>query len=197
MNRFIKIVVFNFLLLAPIILINCGGKNDKNPSDEKETTNIVELKDACDILSQADVEKIMDVKIENFKNTLSNSNSDKTRWASQCSYYLKEGNKSISILIQYNANETNPTNLDGLISSMSVPGDEESSKELSEALKKGTVINNLGEIAVWYAIYEEAPTLLVRYKDHYQIIINTLFFDYNDGTMNKAKALAEKVIEKM
>ena len=200
MNRNIytvRRIVFYFMLSFAVIFINCSSDNNEKSSVQGLKANSADKKDACGILSKEDIEKIMDIKIKNFKHTLDNANSDNTRWATQCSFYTEEGNKSVGILIQYDANENNPTNLTDLITSMSVPGDEESSNELSEALKKGTQIKGLGEIAVWYALYDEAPTLLVRYKKHYQVIINTLFFDYDESTMNKAKAIAEKVMAKI
>jgi hypothetical protein len=179
------------------LLFACQSKGQ--PEENKPTSNITAV-DACDIISQQDVEQIFNVSVKELKNTIQNSAANGQSFASQCTYYIESNSfKTVAVMVNYSAVETSPKTFDELVAKNTPNmGDvtEEQKKildEIKDSFLTGTKINDTGKIGVWYN-WAEAPSLIIYFKDNYQLIINLIGFEYNNENMEACKKIAEKLI---
>ena len=194
-NSFIGICLL--LTLSLSVFVACNSKSQ--PEENKPTSNITAV-DACNIISQQDVEKIFNVIVKELKNTIQNSAANGQSFASQCTYYIESNSfKTVAVMVNYSAKETSPKTFDELVARNTPKmGDvtEEQKKildEIKDSFLTGTKINDTGKIGVWYN-WAEAPSLILYFKDHYQLIINLIGFEYNNENMEACKKIAEKLI---
>ncbi len=184
------------IVIGCVLVLGCkdnpSGETKNAVGDAKRASAV----NVCKILSGEEVGRAMGLSIKETHNTLQMADEKGTRVVSQCSYNPAESGQAIGVMLRYAANETNPTSLDGAIALLSRGLDEKSSTEVAEAIKKGTTVSGLGEIAIWYS-YSEAPTMVLFFNKHYQLIINTPYQTYNSQTMERAKLLASQVMQKI
>jgi transcriptional regulator with PAS, ATPase and Fis domain len=190
--------VFSLIFIFSMsLLVACQSKSQ--PEVNKPASNITAV-DACDIISQQDVEQIFNVSVKDVKNTIQNSASNGQSFASQCTYYIESNSfKTVAVMVNYSAKETSPKTFDELVARNTPKmGDvtEEQKKILDEIKNSfliGTKITDTDKIGVWYN-WAEAPSLMIYFKDNYQLIINLIGFEYNNDNMEACKKIAEKLI---
>jgi len=189
-NVLLKTGYLSFVGLLIITLSSCqeGKSEDKQPVE-----NMTPVKNVCDLLTEGEVAKVMGVTVKEHRNIL--QQGDENRYVSQCGYYTDNGSQFVSLMVRYAKNEKVPQNTDEFISASSM-GDEEMKNQMTEAVKNGTEVKELGGFAVWYQLYDETPTL-AAYYDHYEIIFNAYKFNFDEPTMEKAKSLIQMLINKL
>ena len=190
-------VFYLIFILSISLLVGCQSKSQ--PEEKKPTSNITAV-NACDIISQQDVEQIFNVSVKEVKNTIQNAAANGQSFVSQCSYYIKSNSfKTLAVMVNYSAKETSPKTFDELVAKNTPNmGDvtEEQKKildEIKDSFLTGTKINDMGKIGVWYN-WAEAPSLILYFNDHYELIINLIGFEYNKENMEACKKIAEKLI---
>ena len=190
--------VFSLLFISSVsVLVACQSKNQ---SEENTPTSKVTAVNVCDMFSQQDIEQIFNVSVENVKNTVQNAAANGQSLASQCTYYVKSSSyKTIAIMVNYSVKETSPKTFDELVAK-NTPDmgnvNEEQKKILDEikiSFQTGTKINGVDEIGVWYN-WAETPSLILYFKDHYQLIINLTGFEYNNENMEACKKIAGQLV---
>lgn len=196
-NKFnwFKVFVRNLfvLFLMCVFLGACDDKKSEEKIAEKQNSD---PKNVCDLVNDKDVSDIMDVKVDYHKNVTQMISSDGKRFVSQCSYYIENRKKFIGIYVRYSANESVPKNVDQFVA-LAGSGDKETESKISAAVKKATMINDLGGFGIWYQVYAGTPSLALYYNDHYEIIFSAYGFKFDEETMNKAKQLVKLIKEKI
>lgn len=194
-NSFVGICLL--LTLSLSVFVAC---NSKSQSEENKPTSNITAVNACDIISQQDVEQIFNVSVKDVKNTIQNSAANGQSFVSQCSYYIKSNTfKTVAVMINYSAVETSPKTFDELVvKNTPNMGDvtEEQKKildEIKDSFLTGTKINDMGKIGVWYN-WAETPSLILYFNNHYELIINLIGFEYNNDNMEASKKIADKLI---
>lgn len=197
-NNNLIITLCLFFIFSMSAIVACQPKDqpeNKKPIEKAKTVNM------CDLISQQDAEKIFNVTIENVKNTVQNSSANGESFATQCTYQVKSGAyKTVAIMLNYSAKMTNPKNINELVelNTPKIDTKNEAQQKILDEVKNsfitGTQIKDTGEIGVWYN-WAEVPSLMLYFKEHYQLILNLTGFEYNDETFGMVKLVAEKIIK--
>jgi len=192
------IVHWVFLSLSLSVLVSCQSKDQ--PENNKPTKNTKAV-NMCDLISQQDAEKIFNVTVENVKNTVRNSSAKGESFATQCTYQVKSSAyKTIAIMVNYSVKMTNPKTINELVAlnTPKIDAKNEAQQKILDDVKNsfitGTQIKDMGDIGVWYN-WAEVPSLMLYFKEHYQLIINLTGFEYNNDTLGMVKIVAEKLIK--
>ena len=190
--------VFSLALIFSFsVMVSCQDKSQPENNNSASKSTAV---DVCELISRQNVEQTFNVSLENVKNTVQNSTTNGQSFASQCTYYVKSGSyKTIAIMVNYSAKEASPKTIDELVAK-NTPDmgnvNEEQKKildEIKNSFQTGTKINGTDEIGVWYN-WAETPSLILYFKDHYQLIINLTGFEYNNENMEACKKIAEQLV---
>jgi hypothetical protein len=193
---------FTVYCIASILLLTAivACQNKKQSQQDKPTTKASAI-NMCEFLNQQEVEKIFGVEINNVKNSVQSAAADGQSFATQCTYYVKSNAyKTVAIMLKYSAKSKNPKTFDELLelnTPKMVPQDEAQKKILDEAKNsflEGKKINDIGDVGIWYN-YAAIPSLILYFKDHYQLIINLTGFDYTDNNFEGSKKIADKVLQ--
>ena len=190
--------VFSLVLIFSFsVMVSCQDKNQtENTKSSSQSTAV----NVCELISQTNVEQTFTVSVENVKNTVQNSAANGQSFASQCTYYVKSSSyKTIAIMVSYSAKETSPKTFDELVAK-NTPDmgnvNEEQKKildEIKNSFQTGTKINSTDEIGVWYN-WAETPSLIIYFREHYQLIINLIGFEYNNENMEACKKIADQLV---
>ena len=188
------VIIFSFIIASFSISFNY-----KKPVRETTAAAIIKEVNVCDIISQQDIEQIMNVKIDHTRNTLQNSDKKGYSFASQCSYYTKS-EKNVGIMLRYFKNVDNPKTFDELVSintQLMDPTDTNEvnlANDIKSSFLNGRKIENPGQVGVWYN-WSDIPSLMLYFKNHYQMIVNLSGFGFTDDTLIRAKKIADKIVK--
>jgi hypothetical protein len=178
------IVVGMILLLA-----GCGG-GEKNDQASRDTGGKTPTLDACALLTSAGAAAILE-EPGTLKSVV--QASEEKRAVSQCVYFSKSSPRSIGLLVRYGALDQNPRTREAFIEKTRGENTMGMGEETAEALRKGTEIPGIGDLAVSYELF--GTNLYVLWDDHYQMVITMSGFKDNAGALKNATDIARSVLE--
>lgn len=186
----------NYLLILICIfsipLVRCGQENAKLEAEPVSGSNSSFDKPLCQILLKEEMQQLTGVIFNEVTETVHNYDNTSGKYVSQCAYYTGKGIEHIAVLLSHIKNYSYPTDIEKMLAS-SKTGDPELDAEIDESIISSKKVEELGDAAYWYPLFDGA-TLTVVVNKNYQILITSHGFSFDNTTLEMYKKVAQKII---